>query len=183
MMSRSDTLRAPAPPDGAAPPAGLLSVEEAVGRVLAGVSPLEAEHVPLADATGRRLAEALQAKRTQPPFPASAMDGYAVRAADAGPGAQLKVIGVAAAGRGFRGRVGPGETVRIFTGAPVPEGADAVLIQEDADRVGDDAVIVREAMVAGTQRSPGRPRFPGGRYVSCPRAASWTWRRCRSRRQ
>ena len=78
-----------------------------------------------------------------PPFAASAMDGYAVRAADAAPGARLAVVGVSAAGGHFDGRLGPGEAVRIFTGAPMPKGADFVVIQEDTDRDGD-AITVRE---------------------------------------
>ena len=90
------------------------------------------------------------------------MDGYAVRAADAGHGARLRVIGVAAAGRGFRGRVGPGEAVRIFTGAPVPEGADAVLIQEDADRSDEETIIVRDAVLAGRNIRPAGLDFREG---------------------
>ena len=81
----------------------LLPVEEAIGRILAGVSPLPAETVDICEAYGRFLAEDLAAGRSQPPFPASAMDGYAVRAEDAGEGARLKVIGTSAAGHGFAG--------------------------------------------------------------------------------
>ncbi len=84
------------------------------------------------DAAGRVLAEPVVALRTQPPFNASAMDGYAVRAADvASVPAQLSVIGMAPAGRGFDGAVGNGQAVRIFTGAPLPEGADTIVIQEN----------------------------------------------------
>jgi molybdopterin molybdotransferase len=109
----------------------LLSVAEALQRVTEGLTPLEAERVALDDARGRVLAEDLAAKLTQPPFDASAMDGYAVRAQDvAALPAMLKLVGQAAAGAGFRGRVGPGEAVRIFTGAPVPDGADTIVIQE-----------------------------------------------------
>ena len=93
----------------------------------------------LAEALGRVLAMDVAAVRDQPPFAASAMDGWAVRAAD-GPGA-LRIIGESAAGRGFAGALGPGEAVRIFTGAAVPAGADAVVIQEDARRDGDRVVI------------------------------------------
>lgn len=109
-----------------------LSVAEALARVLDGVEPTVAERIDIADAHGRTLASPLAAKLTQPPFNASAMDGYAVRAADVAllP-ARLKVIGEAAAGHPFGGAVGPGEAVRIFTGAPLPEGADAVVIQEN----------------------------------------------------
>ncbi|MCJ2060486.1 molybdopterin molybdotransferase MoeA [Methylobacterium sp. J-048] len=118
---------------------GLIPVAEALARVLASVpGPVEAETVPLAQAAGRTLAADVAAARTQPPFPASAMDGYAVRFADAATvGASLRLIGTSAAGHGFSGRIGPGEAVRIFTGAPVPEGADAILIQEDAEAQGE----------------------------------------------
>ncbi|MDP4022131.1 molybdopterin molybdotransferase MoeA [Methylobacterium sp. NEAU 140] len=123
---------------------GLIPVAEALARVLASVpGPTEAETTPLARAAGRTLAADVAATRTQPPFPASAMDGYAVRAADAGSaGAALRLIGISAAGHGFAGPLGPGEAVRIFTGAPVPEGADAILIQEDAEAAGDAVRVV-----------------------------------------
>lgn len=126
---------------------GLIPVAEALARVLASISaPVEAETVPLARAAGRTLAADVAASRTQPPFPASAMDGYAVRFADASVvGASLRLIGTSAAGHGFPGRIGPGEAVRIFTGAPVPEGADAILIQEDAEAEGE-SVRVMEAV-------------------------------------
>ena len=126
----------------------LLPVAEAVARVLAGVTPLGAETVPIAEATGRVLAADLAATRTQPPFNASAMDGYALRGAEATAGATFQVVGMAAAGHGFAGRVGPGEAVRIFTGAPVPVGADTVLIQEDAERDGG-TIRVTEAATPG----------------------------------
>jgi molybdopterin molybdotransferase len=123
---------------------GLIPVAEALARVLASVSsPVEAETVPLAQAAGRTLAADVASSRTQPPFPASAMDGYAVRFAEASAiGASLKLIGTSAAGHGFSGRIGSGEAVRIFTGAPVPEGADAILIQEDAQAEGETVRVV-----------------------------------------
>ena len=105
--------------------------------------------MPLAASAGRTLAEPLAARRTQPPFPASAMDGYAVRAADATTTAQLRVIGMSAAGHRFAGKVGAGEAVRIFTGAPVPPGADAVLIQEDADVVDAKTIRAKELVSRG----------------------------------
>jgi len=111
-----------------------LSVAEARARILADVAadrPIEI--VGLGPAFGRTLARDLAAKRTQPPKAVSAMDGYAVRAADlAHLPVRLKQIGESAAGHGFSGPLGQGETVRIFTGAPVPDGADAILIQENA---------------------------------------------------
>jgi molybdopterin molybdotransferase len=128
----------------------LLPVEEALARVLeAGREHVPAESVPVAEALGRTLAQDIAARRTQPPFPASAMDGYAVRGEDvAAPGRPLAVIGAAPAGHGFAGRVGPGEAVRIFTGAPVPDGADTILIQENAD-LRDGQVVPRVAEARG----------------------------------
>jgi molybdopterin molybdotransferase len=113
----------------------LLSVEEARARMLAGLRPLPVEEVPLARAHGRFLAGPVLATRDQPPFAASAMDGWAVRVED-GEGPR-RIVGESAAGHGYAGNVGPGEAVRIFTGAAVPAGADAVVIQEDARREGD----------------------------------------------
>ncbi|MBD1545728.1 gephyrin-like molybdotransferase Glp [Roseibium aggregatum] len=116
----------------------LMPVAEALARLLDGVEPRPTEWVALADANGRILSEDLASTRTQPPFAASAMDGYAVRHSDlSAMPARLKVIGEAPAGHGFSGSIGPGETVRIFTGAPVPDGADTILIQEDTTRDGD----------------------------------------------
>jgi molybdopterin molybdotransferase len=114
--------------------AKLHSVDDALARVLDGARRLDgAETVPLAHALGRTLAQNLVARRTQPPLDVSAMDGYAVRAADlADSRARLRLVGESAAGHGFAGRLQNGEATRIFTGAPIPEGADAVLLQEDA---------------------------------------------------
>jgi len=129
---------------------GLLPVEEALARVLDGVTPMPAENVPLAEARGRILAAPLAALRTQPPADVSAMDGYAVRAADVGAAAsELTVIGAAQAGTPFAGVVGAGEAVRIFTGAHLPAGADSVLLQEDAERLEDGRIRSREAVRLG----------------------------------
>ncbi|MDG2519924.1 molybdopterin molybdotransferase MoeA [Caulobacter segnis] len=113
-----------------------LTVEDARRRMLARAGFLGAETVPLHDAAGRVLAEDVTAVRDQPPFDASAMDGWAVRAADLG-GPPLKIVGESAAGHGYAETLQVGETVRIFTGAPVPAGADRVVIQEEAVRDGD----------------------------------------------
>jgi molybdopterin molybdotransferase len=127
--------------------AGLLPVDEALARVLAGAAPLPEEWIAVGDCDGRVLTRDLVAGRSQPPEDVSSMDGYAVRAADL-PG-RLAVIGESAAGRGFAGQMAAGEAVRIFTGAGVPVGADAVVMQEDAAREGD------RVLIAGTAR-PGQ---------------------------
>ena len=124
----------------------LMAVAEAKARIVAGVEPLPGESVSIYEASGRVLAEALKANLTQPPFDASAMDGYAVRAADvATVPVSLKVVGASAAGHGFDGQVGPMEAVRIFTGAPLPQGADTVVIQEDTKPGPPDAVTILAA--------------------------------------
>ena len=123
----------------------LLSVAEALARVTQGLEPLEPERVKLEQARGRVLAEDIAAHLTQPPFDAAAMDGYAVRAADVAVlPATLRLIGDAFAGRGFDGEVKQGEGVRIFTGAPVPKGADTVVIQENTE-VAPGVVTVKDA--------------------------------------
>ncbi|MFN4158826.1 MAG: gephyrin-like molybdotransferase Glp [Gemmobacter sp.] len=118
----------------------MITVEEAQARILALARPLPAEMVPLARAAGRWLAAPVVAARDQPPFAASAMDGYAV-AGRVTAGARFRVVGTAAAGGRWRGRLQPGEALRIFTGAPVPEGAEAVLIQEDAEPHGETVTV------------------------------------------
>ncbi|KRS17474.1 gephyrin-like molybdotransferase Glp [Roseovarius indicus] len=119
----------------------MISVDEALSHLFSLVAPLEAESAPLQDACGRVLAETVTARRDQPPFSASAMDGYAVQSSDAVPGARLSVIGEAAAGHGFAGGLSQGQAVRIFTGAPVPDGADRVVIQEDVAREGNTITL------------------------------------------
>lgn len=114
--------------------AALLSVDDALARILTNVSPLgESETIPLTQARGRTLAKDLAARRTQPPVAMSAMDGYALRAQDlTDSNARVKLVGESAAGHAYDAALLPGETVRIFTGAPVPQGADTILLQEDA---------------------------------------------------
>ena len=130
----------------------MISVAEALQRVLDGVSPMPVETVNLGAAHGRVLARDVVARLTQPPSDVSAMDGYAVRAADAGSvPVTLTLIGASAAGAAFDGTVGPGQTVRIFTGAAVPLGADAIVIQEDTETDGDQITMKGAA--------------PAGRYV------------------
>jgi molybdopterin molybdotransferase len=119
----------------------MITVTEALHQVTDLVSALEVETVPLREAAGRVLAQNVRATRNQPPFAASAMDGYAIRGGELKVGATFHVIGEAAAGNAFDGRVNIGEAARIFTGAPVPEGADHVVIQEDVTRDGDVITI------------------------------------------
>jgi molybdopterin molybdotransferase len=134
----------------------LLSVADALARVLDGAAPLPAESVPLAEAEGRVLAEDLTARRTQPPQDVSAMDGYAVRAADvANAPARLKLIGEVAAGRPFAGTLEAGQAARIFTGGVLPKGSDTVVIQENTAREGDTVVVNTSATRAKNVRAAG----------------------------
>src|SRR5438105_13460292 len=122
----------------------MISVEEALARLLAPLAKLPPEQVSIADGVGRILAEDVAARRTQPPFAVSAMDGYAVRADDlAQIPTTLHIVAEIPAGAGFGGALRPGEAARIFTGAPLPEGADTIIIQEDTERTGD-RVEIRE---------------------------------------
>jgi molybdopterin molybdotransferase len=116
----------------------VISVDEAVARVIALLEPIGSEAVPIDQAFGRVLAQDSRARVTQPPAPISAMDGYAVYAADvAAPPATLQVVGASPAGHPYGKRLGRGEAVRIFTGGVVPEGADGIVIQEDATADGN----------------------------------------------
>jgi molybdopterin molybdotransferase len=115
----------------------MITVDEALTALFALTDMLDVEHVPLRRAAGRVLARDVAATRTQPPFAASSMDGYALRRAEVEPDAMFKVIGESAAGHRFEGTLRAGQAVRIFTGAPIPEGADFVVIQEGTTRRGD----------------------------------------------
>ena len=119
----------------------MISVDAALAHLFTLVAPLGTEHVNLQNAFGRVLAHPQRAQRDQPPFAASAMDGYAVLGAAAIPGAVFTVIGESAAGHRWDGALGPGEAVRIFTGAPVPNGADRIIIQEDVQRQGNQITL------------------------------------------
>ena len=150
----------------------MISVEEARDRILADLRPTPAEVVALADVWNRVTAADVIARLTQPPSDVSAMDGYALRAADSTLGARLTVIGAAPAGHPFAGSVGPGKIVRLFTGSVVPDGADAILLQEDATRDGD-SVTVNEAVRqgrhirrAGQDFARGETVIPGGRRIT-----------------
>jgi molybdopterin molybdotransferase len=124
----------------------MITVEQAQALCLALVQTGPTETVALADAHGRTLAEPLRAKRDQPPFSASAMDGYAIRSRDAKIGATLTVIAESAAGHGWDGTVNADQAVRIFTGAPVPNGADQVVIQENVTRTGETITLGLDAI-------------------------------------
>src|SRR6185437_5851062 len=130
-------------------PVALMAVADALAAVLEGATPLPEEMVALDAAQNRVLARDLASRRTQPPAAMSAMDGYAVRAADvASVPARLRVIGEVAAGRPFERRLAAGEALRIFTGGMVPNGADTVVIQENTERDGD-TVVIRETATLG----------------------------------
>jgi molybdopterin molybdotransferase len=127
----------------------VIAVEEAVARIVAAFAPLDTEVVGIGNASGRVLAADAVARASQPPVAVSSMDGYALHAMDAvAPGAVLRVIGAAPAGHPFEGKVGAGEAVRIFTGGVVPNGADAIVIQEDATAAGG-SVTLNVGAVAG----------------------------------
>jgi molybdopterin molybdotransferase len=134
----------------------LVPAAEALSIILDGAAPDRFEEVPLAEASGRVVSSDMAALRTQPPFRASAMDGYALRAGDVSVApVRLRVIGQAAAGHPFDGMVGPGEAVRIFTGAPVPEGADTVQMQENTERHGDIVTILKSIATGHSVRPEG----------------------------
>ncbi|RLJ41767.1 molybdopterin molybdotransferase [Litoreibacter meonggei] len=146
----------------------MISVAEALSAVLKLGSPLDVELVSLAEADGRVLAQDVAATRNQPPFSASAMDGYAVSTTDVFEGDQFTVIGEAAAGHRFDGVVGAGQTVRIFTGAPMPEGAERVVIQEDVTRDGD-VVVLQGTLDTGRHVRPAGGDFKTGDVITAPR--------------
>jgi molybdopterin molybdotransferase len=131
----------------------MLSVEEAQREILGRVRVLPSERVDVLAALGRVLAEPIRSTRRIPPWPNSSMDGYAVRAADARPSATLRVVGRVVAGSLPTRTVGAGEAVRIFTGAPLPSGADAVIPQEDV-AARDDVIALRSAVEPGAYVRP-----------------------------
>ncbi|MBK1793099.1 molybdopterin molybdotransferase MoeA [Devosia sp. WQ 349] len=139
----------------------LLPVDDALTAILARVPAVQSETVALQDALGRVLAGPVMAQHDQPPFDASAMDGYAMRAADVTETALLRVIGMSQAGAGFSGTVGAGEAVRIFTGAPVPPGADTVIMQEEAVREGDFVRFTAPARFGHSVRPKGNDFHTG----------------------
>lgn len=140
----------------------MLSVEQALERILGAMAPLPAEQISVADGLGRVLSQDIVARRTQPPAAMSAMDGYAVRAGDvAEVPVTLKIVGQAPAGGAWRGTLGKGESVRIFTGGPVPDGADTVIMQENTE-AGDSTVTVLESAPEGRFVRPAGLDFSEG---------------------
>ena len=142
----------------------MISVEEALSRCLALAAPFPSETVPLADAAGRWMSVPAIATRDQPPFAASAMDGYAVQG-NPGPDDNFLIIGEAGAGHAFTGEVGQGQAVRIFTGAPVPQGATRVIIQEDVVRL-DDRILLKDGLDTATHIRPLGQDFRAGDSLS-----------------
>lgn len=145
----------------------MISVEQALAEVFSLVEPSETEEISLIEASGRVLRQPVTANRDQPPFDGSAMDGYAVRAPFAA-GASFKIIGQTAAGKRFEGRVGDGEAVRIFTGAPIPEGATHVIIQENVTRK-NDLITLDQTPDSVTHIRPQAQDFAAGDQLSAPR--------------
>jgi molybdopterin molybdotransferase len=146
----------------------VISVAEARARLLSLVAPLPVEHVGLRALHGRVLAEPVASAHAQPPFAASAMDGYAVAEDAPAPGARFDVVGEAAAGHPVAGPLRPGEAVRIFTGAPVPDGTARVLIQEDVTREGDRITLTADPG-PGRHVRPAGGDFAAGHRMGAPR--------------
>ncbi|EEW24695.1 molybdopterin molybdotransferase MoeA [Rhodobacter ferrooxidans] len=138
----------------------MISVQEALARVLALATPLDAESVPLLQAAGRWMCAPAVARRDQPPFAASAMDGYAVCGTPK-PGDSFTVIGEAGAGHGFSGTIAAGQALRIFTGAPVPEGATRIVLQEDVQREGS-RITLADSLDTGPHIRPQGQDFRSG---------------------
>jgi len=148
----------------------MITVAAALDHLFGLVAPLVIEDVPLTAASGRVLARPMVALRDQPPFAASAMDGYAVRAADARPGASLQLAGQSAAGRRADHILAPGHAIRIFTGAPLPDGADCVIIQEDVTAEAGRITLgpAAEPSPGANIRPPGND-FRAGATLGAPR--------------
>ncbi|WP_299612287.1 gephyrin-like molybdotransferase Glp [uncultured Tateyamaria sp.] len=146
----------------------MITVAQALDHLFALADEMPVDHVPLLEADGRILAGAVTSRRTQPPFAASSMDGYALKGVEADQHAQFKVIGEAAAGHGWAGTVGAGQAVRIFTGAPVPDGADKVVIQEDVTRTGN-LITISDDPGAKDNIRPAGIDFAEGDTLDAPR--------------
>jgi molybdopterin molybdotransferase len=143
----------------------MISVTSARAKILAALTPVGVETIALANAHGRVLAKPVIARLTQPPANVSAMDGYALRAADGAAGNVLQIIGAAPAGHPFAGSVGPGQAVRLFTGSFVPDGADCVIIQENVTASGDRFTIKETVTKAKNIRRAGQDFAVGDTLV------------------
>lgn len=146
----------------------MITVDEALAHCLALADPLAPEEVPLTEAAGRILARPVTARRDQPPFASSAMDGYAVTADAPRPGDRFTVVGEAAAGHGWDGTLADGQALRIFTGAPLPAGATRVIIQEDVTRDGD-MITLGDRLDHQTNIRPAGSDFRIGATLDAPR--------------
>lgn len=151
----------------------MISVTEARAKIVAALAPAGTETIPVMDALGRVLAENAVARISHPAANVSAMDGYAVRAADATLNATLKVTGTSAAGHPWDGSVGPGQAARIFTGAHVPAGADTVVLQEDTSVAGDTVTINEAAMLGKHIRPRGQDFKTSETVLYAPRRISY----------
>ncbi|MEO9573827.1 MAG: gephyrin-like molybdotransferase Glp [Tateyamaria sp.] len=149
----------------------MIPVLTALDHLFALADPIDIETVPLRAAAGRILAQSVSARRTQPPFPASSMDGYALKAVEADLHAQFKVVGESAAGHRWDGTLSAGQAVRIFTGAPVPDGADKIVIQEDVTRSRDMISITDDPGPKDNIR-PAGVDFEQGMVIDAPRRLS-----------
>lgn len=149
----------------------MISVAQALAHLFALVDPIDIETVPLTQANGRIMAETISARRDQPPFAASAMDGYAIKGATYPHTKTYRVIGEAAAGHRFNGTVNPGEATRIFTGAPMPAGTDHVLLQENVARNGDTITLTDPSNTKSHVRPLGGD-FRQGDAITAPRKLS-----------
>lgn len=146
----------------------MISVDDALAKLFGLITTLETEMVPLRHASRRVLAQAVCATRDQPPFAASAMDGYAVRGSEVSPGARFEVVGEAAAGHRWEGALSAGQALRIFTGAPLPVGADHIVIQEDTARVGSVITLSDKLDTKAYVRAAGSD-FTAGTTMDAPR--------------
>ena len=144
----------------------MISVDEALKRITGAMLPMPVEQIALAEALGRVLAEDVVARRTQPPMAVSAMDGYAVRAKDVQElPVTLEVIGTAPAGEAYEGILRPNEAVRIFTGGPVPDGADAIVIQENTIAEANTVTVTEGSTAAGRYVRPAGLDFKEGQKL------------------
>lgn len=149
----------------------MISVEDARSRIVAALNPVGSETISIADADGRVVTRDVCAKLAQPPYPVSAMDGYAVRSEDAQIPTTLRIVGESPAGHPYQGKVGKGEAVRIFTGGVVPEGADAIVIQEDTVAIANEVTLKlpaqkgRHIRMAGLDFKSGDVLAPAGKRL------------------